>query len=210
MASLSTVTHSAFSTVQRPGYEPKYSLSTHQQEFSFTRPGSTHFAEPSLDTASVPTSNSSQYVRLLNHAIMLARRAAFPQNSDSSSTIARVSGRSIQGPGSRSSIRSESQSMHDTRIGAVGELYVWRPSLFSFFPFSSSILAIITDTLYVISLKTNILNDRRSSSFHSIAYQALPAKIGEAMCAKWLTFIPNISIFHHGVDPKQRISSTTT
>lgn len=72
-------------------------------------------------------------------------------------------------------------------------------------PLSSSVLAVFTDTLYVISVKTNIVNDRHSSSFRSKAYRASPAKIGKAMCAKWLTFIPNILILNHGVGLKQRI-----
>lgn len=124
MASPDTATRNASSTVQRPEYEPEYSLSTHQQASSFPRPVPTNFVEPSSDTTSVPTSYSPQYVRLLDHVIMLARQAAFPRNSDSTSTTACASGSSIQGLASRSSIPSESQLAHDIKIGAAGELYV--------------------------------------------------------------------------------------
>lgn len=136
MASLGTASRSASSTDQRPEYEPESSMSAHQQTASFPRVSVLpHFVQPSSDTTVVPTSYNSQYVRLLDHVIMLARRAAFPRNSDSTSTTTCVNGSSTQGLASRSGIRSESQLAHDIKIGAAGELYVWRPlpPSFSFF-----------------------------------------------------------------------------
>lgn len=100
MASLGTPSRSrcASSADQRPEYEPKSSMSAHQQTAS--SPGVSvlpHFAQPSSDTTVASTSYNPQYVRLLDHVIMLARRAASPHNSDDTSTTTSFNGSSTQG-----------------------------------------------------------------------------------------------------------------
>lgn len=135
----------------------------------------------------MPTSYDQQYVRLLNHVIMLAGRTAFSQNSDSASTANCVNGSSTQGLASKTNICSESQLAHDIKIEPAGELYICPPSpfffshfflffSFHFFVFNSSNY---TDRFYVISAKADAGDDRHSNSFDSMAYQALPGKIGK-------------------------------
>lgn len=200
MASLGTAT----STLQHADHEPEPSIShtTHRQAASLPR-GSVlpHSSEPSADTTSVPAFYDSQYIRLLGHVIMLARQAAFPQQSDSASTTTRVNGSSTQGLAS--GIRSGNQLAHDIKTGAAGELYVCAP--FPSFHRSSSTQMITTNKLYVTGAITNNRRGRYSSSSHSRACQTLHAKTGEAMCAKRLTSIPSTWTLNRGVVLKQRI-----
>lgn len=71
-------------------------------------------------TPSVSLPDDPQYVRLLEQVITIARRGVFPQASLAETN--RVSSDSIHGLAS--GIRSDSQLMHDRKIGAAGELYV--------------------------------------------------------------------------------------
>lgn len=196
----------ATSTLQHADHEPEPSIShtTHRQAASLPRVSVLpHSSEPSADTTSVPALYDSQYIRLLGHVIMLARQAAFPQQSDSAPTIARVNGSSTQGLAS--GIRSGNQLAHDIKTGAAGELFVCAPFPFPSFHLSSSSQIITTNKLYVTDANTNNRGGRYSSSSHSRTCQTLHAKTGEAMCAKRLMSIPSTWTLNHGVVLKQRI-----
>lgn len=82
------------------------------------------FSEPS-GAPSVSLPDDPRYLLLLEHVITIARHGSFPQTS--LAEVNRLSSGSISGGGLASGIRSDSQLMHDIKIGAAGELYVGDP-----------------------------------------------------------------------------------